>query len=317
MPIRTPRLLLRPKQPGDGAPTAQAVAETWADLHQWMDWAKSLQDNTAEKQEIRTRQVMAKFLLREELNLLGIERATGKPVLWTGFHNLNWNAGQCEVGYWVRKSAQGRGYATEATNALLRYAFQALAMRRVGISHAAGNEPSRRIIEKLGFRPEGIQRSSMQLPGDHLVDRHLYARLDITDLPALDVSWGTPAAGESADDLAAHLRSLEERLLDPDVRAQPEAVAALLTRSFREFGSSGRTFTRDQILAELANETRQELVLTDFHIDQLDPASALVTYRSHRRTPDGNTISALRSSQWILEPDGHWRMHFHQGTRQP
>jgi len=38
MPIRTPRLLIRPKQVGDGASTSAAVAETWDELHMWMRW---------------------------------------------------------------------------------------------------------------------------------------------------------------------------------------------------------------------------------------------------------------------------------------
>src|ERR1700761_6031241 len=171
MPIRTPRLLIRPLQPGDGASTASAVSETWEDLHQWMVWAEKLDDNSAEQQEIRTRQVMAKFVLREEFNLLGIETASGRPVIWCGFHGVEWKARQCETGFWVRKSAQGRGFATEATNALLRYAFGALGMRRVRITHSEGNTASRRIAEKLGFSPEGIQRAANRLPGGRVADR--------------------------------------------------------------------------------------------------------------------------------------------------
>jgi RimJ/RimL family protein N-acetyltransferase len=189
MPIRTPRLLIRPKQPGDGAATASAVRETWEDLHQWMGWAESLDDNGAEQQEIRTRQVMAKFVLREEFNLLGVEIASGQPVIWCGFHGVDWKARQCETGFWVRKSAQGRGFATESTNALLRYAFDQLGMHRVSITHSSGNEASRRVVEKLGFTPEGVQRAANLLPGGRLVDRNLYSRLDTVGLPPLDVQW--------------------------------------------------------------------------------------------------------------------------------
>lgn len=199
MPIRTPRLLIRPKQPGDGAVTAAAVAETWEDLHRWMAWAERLEDQTAEQQEIRTRQGMAKLILREELNLIGIESASGDPVLWCGFHNLDWTGRQCETGYWVRKSAQGRGLATEAINALLRYAFGALGMRRVGIAHASGNEASRRVMEKLGFVAEGVQRLAMLLPGGRVADRHGYARLDLVGLPALDVRWDASRATANAN----------------------------------------------------------------------------------------------------------------------
>lgn len=191
MPIRTPRLLIRSKQPGDGVGSSEAVAETWDDLNRWMHWAERLDDFTAERQELRTRQQMTHFVLREEFNLLGIEIATGKPVIWCGFHDIDWDARQCDTGFWVRKTAQGRGFATESTNALLRYAFGALGMRRVGITHSSGNEASRRIVEKLGFVPEGVQRAAHRLPGGRVADKHLYARLDTVGLPTLDVQWGT------------------------------------------------------------------------------------------------------------------------------
>ncbi len=99
LPIRTPRLLIRSKQPGDGALAVAAVAETWEDLHQWMDWAERLEDNTPEQAEVRTRQSMAKFILREEFNLLGIEIATGQPVIWCGFHSVDWRVRHCDTGY--------------------------------------------------------------------------------------------------------------------------------------------------------------------------------------------------------------------------
>ena len=192
MPIRTPRLVVRPKQVGDGAITSAAVAETWDELRQWMRWAENRAAFTAELMEIRVRRVMASFLLREEIELIGIESDTGIAVVWCGLHSIDWEARQCDTGYWVRKSAQGRGIATEAANALLRYAFGALGMRRVGLTHSSGNEPSRRIAEKLGFALEGIQRSANFLPGGRLADRYCYARLDLANLPHLDVQWTAP-----------------------------------------------------------------------------------------------------------------------------
>ena len=52
--------------------------------------------------------------------------------------------------------------------------------------------------------------------------------------------------------LKAELLALEERLLDPTVRAVPGEVRALLAPEFIEFGASGRVFDRDAILAMLA-----------------------------------------------------------------
>lgn len=190
MPICTPRLTIRPKEIGDGAITSAAVAETWEDLNRWMRWAENRDAFTAELLEIRNRQVMASFLLREAIELIGIETETGKAVVWCGFHDIDWKARQCDTGYWVRKSAQRQGFATETTNALLRYAFGALGMHRVGLTHSSGNEPSRRIAEKLGFNFEGIQRKANMLPSGKCADRYCYARFDLADLPHLEVSWG-------------------------------------------------------------------------------------------------------------------------------
>jgi RimJ/RimL family protein N-acetyltransferase len=189
MPIRTPRLLIRPKQVGDGAITSAAVAETWDELHKWMRWAENRDEFTAETMEIRNRHVMASFILREGIELIGIEAGTGTAVIWCGLHDIDWQGRQCDTGYWVRKSAQGQGFATEAANALVRYAFGALGMRRIGLTHSAGNEASRRIAERLGFSLEGIQRGANILPGGKYADRYCYARFDVAGLPDLEVQW--------------------------------------------------------------------------------------------------------------------------------
>ena len=189
MPIRTPRLTIRPKQVGDGAIAFSAVMETWQELNQWMRWAENRDAFTAESMEIRNRHVMASFLLRESMELIGIETQTGEAVVRCGLHDIDWQALQCDTGFWVRKSAQGRGIATETANAMVRYAFGALGMQRVGFTHSLGNEPSRRIAERLGFALEGIQRRANLLPGGKAVDRYCYARFDVTGLPELEVTW--------------------------------------------------------------------------------------------------------------------------------
>jgi len=187
MPIQTPRLLLRPVRAGDGAGIAEAVRETWDDLSQWMPWTD--QDPSPAANEARAREGEAKFILREDLWMVGIERATQRPVMWTGLHRFNWETRRFEIGYWVRESAQRKGFATEATNALIRFAFGALAARRVEISHAAQNTASQGVIAKLGFEREGVFRDALLLPGKRFADEVRYARRDMKGLPALKVSW--------------------------------------------------------------------------------------------------------------------------------
>lgn len=190
MPIRTPRLLIRPRQLDDGEFALAAVRETWDELHRWMSWAENLDEFTSERLDMRYRQAMANFVRRDPIELLGIEIATGEPVVWCGFHDIDWKACQCDTGFWVRRSAQGRNIATESTNAMLRYAFGALGMRRVGLTHSDGNEASRRIAEKLGFVNVGVERAANPLPGGLMADRVCYARFSAEGLPPLDVHWG-------------------------------------------------------------------------------------------------------------------------------
>ena len=116
--------------------------------------------------------------------------------------------------------------------------------------------------------------------------------------------------------LLDHLLVLEERLLDPEVRRDQAQLEQLLAPAFMEFGSSGRIFTREQIIAELASELpSSNLSLTHFNLVAHSADWALVTYRTSRPPEDPHLpgSSALRSSTWIKR-DGRWQMLFHQGT---
>lgn len=188
LPIVTPRLLLRPPQQGDGLGMHEAKEETWDMLVRWMPWTTEGL-GTPETAEVFARKAHAAFLLREKCMLIGFERASGRPVVWTGFHDPNWKTRQFTTGYWVRESAQGKGYATEAGNAVLRYLFGALKATRVQIGHAAGNDASRRVIEKLGYAPEAVMVKAHELPDGRIVDGYGYARLSPDGLPPLDVHW--------------------------------------------------------------------------------------------------------------------------------
>lgn len=188
MPIITPRLLLRAAAPGDGAALNEAKRESLNELVRWMPWAKT--PSTVDDDEATARENAAKFILREDLMMLIFERDTGRLVGGTGLHRFDWDKRHFEIGYWIRTSAHGKGYATESTNALLRFAFNALSAKRVEITHADGNDASAAVIRKLGFVKEGIMREATQLPDGRLVDSHVYSRLNLDNLPALDVRWG-------------------------------------------------------------------------------------------------------------------------------
>src|SRR5690606_33393810 len=116
---------------------------------------------TIEDDEKVVREAHGKFEKREDLMMMGFARDGGEFIVGTGLHRFDWAVRRFEIGYWVRTGAAGQGYATEAANALARYAFAALGARAVVIEHATGNDASARVIEKLGFEKEGVARNSI------------------------------------------------------------------------------------------------------------------------------------------------------------
>jgi [ribosomal protein S5]-alanine N-acetyltransferase len=63
-----------------------------------------------------------------------------------------------ETGYELGPAFWGRGYATEAARAMLRFAFAELGVHRVQASCGTSNEPSERVMKRLGMRREGVLR---------------------------------------------------------------------------------------------------------------------------------------------------------------
>ena len=188
LPIKTERLIIRDPRPGDGAAVNEAKIETWDMIHQWMPWAKN--KTTVDDDEATMREAHAKFIRREDLMMIAFEKETGRFVGGTGLHRFDWQTRIVEIGYWYRKSAQGKGYATEATKALIRYAFDVLHANKVIIAHADGNENSKRVIERAGFQFEYTALKDSHLPSGKSVDHHFYYLFDADHLRDFNVKWG-------------------------------------------------------------------------------------------------------------------------------
>ncbi len=100
------------------------------------------------------------------------------------------------------------------------------------------------------------------------------------------------------------IREAEEKLLTASVRSSPEALDRLISDQFVEFGSSGRVYKKDDIVAMTLAEPNVTVSVTDFHVLPVAPDVALATYRTGR---------SLRSSLWRREGET-WQIVFHQGT---
>jgi len=102
-----------------------------------------------------------------------------------------------ELGYWLRREAWGRGYAVEAAVGAINAHF---ADRRAGYlpsGHFPGNERSRRVLEKLGFRPTGTRIVAARALAQQ-VESHAY-RLTRADWALMRRALSPPADCATAD----------------------------------------------------------------------------------------------------------------------
>ncbi len=75
------------------------------------------------------------------------------------------------VGYWIDQAVAGKGYVPEAAVLLFKYAFEDLGLHRVQVSIIPRNRASRRVMEKLNLRNEGLAVRYLEIDGvweDHL-----------------------------------------------------------------------------------------------------------------------------------------------------
>ena len=144
---RTPRLLLRPGWIEDAPALAAAIADEMIVRNlATAPWPYGLSDAEAFLAQPRD-PAMPSFLI--------FERTEGTPNLVGSCGLGRRPSGSVEMGYWIARPFWGRGYATEASLALIEVA-RTLGFGQLEGSHFVDNPASSRVLEKLGFEPLGI-----------------------------------------------------------------------------------------------------------------------------------------------------------------
>ncbi len=111
------------------------------------------------------------------------------------------------------------------------------------------------------------------------------------------------------------LQGLEEEIHASVVHVNATRLDALLHEDFLEFGRSGKTYTKQDIMVQLSgSESHLPLLANHFELRRLSEHIALLTYRSANQLTDGTLDRfTLRTSVWEESTLG-WQMRFHQGT---
>jgi RimJ/RimL family protein N-acetyltransferase len=96
------------------------------------------------------------------LGMFGVRlRDERVPVGWAGLQPLS-GTDEIEVGYAFGQPAWGRGYATEVATVIVQWGFEALGLERIVAVASPENSGSRRVMDKLGMRYEGVRPGSGQ-----------------------------------------------------------------------------------------------------------------------------------------------------------
>ena len=154
--IHTERLLLRCWDPADAAGLRDAIESSLDHLRPWMPWARA-EPQQPEESVALLRRFRGQFDLGQDF-VYGVFTRDGSEVVGgTGLHT-SVGAGAFEIGYWIRASRIGAGFATELSAALTRVAFEVCDVDRVEIRVDPANERSATIPHKLGYQQEARLR---------------------------------------------------------------------------------------------------------------------------------------------------------------
>jgi len=165
---------LRPYEFGDAAFLHQAVQESLAELSPWMSWAN----------EKYTLDLASKFVTvsRAEwgsggLYGFGIFNArTAEFLGGCGLSHIHPVYHFCNLGYWIRSTQHGHGYAGRAAKLVAQFAFERVKLIRAEIVIAKDNSASKRVAEKIGAHYEGILLNRMVV-GKAIYDAHMFSLL--------------------------------------------------------------------------------------------------------------------------------------------
>ncbi len=173
--LRSERLVVRPYREDDAEALQEAVAESREHLRPWMFFADKHQ--TVEESRDWINQQRADVILRKNFNCALFEVESGRYLGGLGIIPKDWEIRYFEIGYWLRKSAEGQGYMTEAVRVVVDYLFEELQAQRVEILCDERNTHSANVARRLGFVQEGLMRNDFRDPSGNLRNTLIFSRI--------------------------------------------------------------------------------------------------------------------------------------------
>lgn len=168
------RVSLRLPVRGDYREWAALRGDSRSFLERWEPrWATDELSRSAWRQ--RMRRYREDFSAGTAIAFLIFDNATGSLVGGITLGHIRHGVAQSgQIGYWMGERYAGKGFMSEAIALVASYAFDTLRLHRIEAACIPDNARSIRVLEKAGFRREGLLRSYLRINGSWQ-DHYLYA----------------------------------------------------------------------------------------------------------------------------------------------
>jgi len=175
--LRGPRVIVRRYEIEDARQRFDAMQESREHIRRWdPDDAEVCRTLDETKDWIAGKSL--KWSERQSFSMGIWEREPSRYLGGIGLHLRQpggWAVPAFSIGYWIRPSAQGFGYVTEAVGLVVTYALDVLEAQRIEIACDPENLRSASIPQRLGFQLEGRARNVYRYPDGRLCDELIFS----------------------------------------------------------------------------------------------------------------------------------------------
>lgn len=144
------------------------------DLHEILGDSETMMNCEPAYTIEKTQQFLQEFCIKKGSALAAVLKDTQKVIGYILFHALD--DAVYEIGWIFNKKYWRNGYAYEACSAVIAYGFQELGLHKI-VAEAIDRTKSVALMEKLGMRCEGIQKSQTRDNSGKWADLYLYGLL--------------------------------------------------------------------------------------------------------------------------------------------
>ena len=163
MPIlTTPRLLLRRMEPTDAQDMFEYACR--ADVTKYLTWYPH---SSARYTRDYLEYLEGRYAAGDFFDWAITLRENSKMIGTCGFTRFDFENDSAEVGYVLNPDYRGHQIIPEALHAVMKFGFENLLLNRIEAHYIVGNDASRRVMEKMGMKFEGVARGSMLIKGQY------------------------------------------------------------------------------------------------------------------------------------------------------